>query len=337
MTRLDSFVSSSFYRFRLMYRDALIMGRWRLRWMRWMPALLIVLVASHGAFAATLDVRIVGLVSNSDFVETGGQVDFSVQARLDADGAPTTAGLAEWTLRIQFSSIGNVTIPNVCNTSAFQAVAVDADGNWQPFLAIVDCDSSAHTVAIAGGSYREGELVPGVGNGPEWVTIAVGVVDTPWFGPCVNLLAMTPVELVATTIDAGQVEPPYQTTPVENSGIAFAGLNFIYTNPPCLSADVNCDGYVNAGDIGVVASGANWGSSDPFCFRSDVNADGAVNAYDIGVVASSANFGSVLSPCFCSLDAADCGAHCVYWDLRAPGFASSSTGKSVRAVEGASE
>ncbi|MCB9850170.1 MAG: PKD domain-containing protein [Phycisphaerales bacterium] len=68
-------------------------------------------------------------------------------------------------------------------------------------------------------------------------------------------------------------------------------------------ADVNCDGWINAGDIGIIASRINFGQSQPSNPRADVDGDGFVNAFDIGLVANRMHCSNNSSP------SADAGAN----------------------------
>ncbi|MCG8406566.1 MAG: dockerin type I domain-containing protein [Phycisphaerales bacterium] len=55
---------------------------------------------------------------------------------------------------------------------------------------------------------------------------------------------------------------------------------------PCLHADVNCDGNVNALDLAVIQAPGNWGKSCATASvpRADINRDGVVNALDLAAI-----------------------------------------------------
>ncbi len=71
--------------------------------------------------------------------------------------------------------------------------------------------------------------------------------------------------------------------------------------PACADADVDCDGSVNAVDLGIVRAPANWQLpvEQAACPRADVNGDGYVNAVDLGVIRAPANWQTSTGPCIC--------------------------------------
>jgi len=69
----------------------------------------------------------------------------------------------------------------------------------------------------------------------------------------------------------------------------------------CADTDVNCDGYTDTLDVGVVKNPANWlkSVSQAANERADVNCSDWVDAVDLGVIKNPANWLTATGPCEC--------------------------------------
>ncbi|MCB9850567.1 MAG: hypothetical protein H6817_07665 [Phycisphaerales bacterium] len=181
---------------------------------------------------------------------------------------------------------------DICDTNAFFLGSALLDGMYDGTFEVISCDSASGILQISGGPYHEGEIVLGVGN-LDWTAIAEGYCVLPRIDPCGTSMDVEIESITASTIDAGQSGPPYATSPFDSGALSLLPLIWEVQGLPCFHGDVNCDGAVNAGDIGIVASGSNFGQASPACDRADVDGSGGpINAGDIGEIANAAIFGS---------------------------------------------
>ena len=63
------------------------------------------------------------------------------------------------------------------------------------------------------------------------------------------------------------------------------GIPDICEGPTCHDIDLNLNGIVDGGDLGILL--AFWGTVSPAFPRADINGDGLVNGADLGIVLAS--------------------------------------------------
>ncbi|MCB9850568.1 MAG: hypothetical protein H6817_07670 [Phycisphaerales bacterium] len=259
-------------------------------------AMLFVLFLNSTSIATALSFRVTDEFGGLDYLITPCQYQvihpLRIEAVLDFDEEPTTDGIAEWTATLRITTFDPYAQFDICDTNSFFLGGVSLDNvNTAPFE-IVSCDSVSGIMEVAGGPYHEGNIVLGVGNG-SWTALAEGYLVVPPLLPCTSTMEVAITSLTASTIDPGQSGPPYATSPVNAESLYSQFYYVVGPGSICSPADMNCDGTVNAGDIGIVANAGNFGQEPPACDRTDVDESGGpVNAADIGILASGANFGS---------------------------------------------
>jgi subtilisin family serine protease len=89
-------------------------------------------------------------------------------------------------------------------------------------------------------------------------------------------------------------------TPPCEAGLCMETEQLCLTTPPCVAADVNCDGTVDAGDLLSVRAPGTWATTGtPGWVRADVNNDGAVDAGDLLSIRAPGTWQTATAPCNC--------------------------------------
>jgi len=286
----------------------------------------LILVAAP-APAVTIDTRI---------VQTGGHVGSIIHFSIQAQLSPGSAGLALFGANLRLNPSGGAVEVDLCDQgnafellapvemATFDRLAGPGPGSGYSNWGLTNpgdnaptysgysgtCDGNGGLLQIGGAQntigntpggapYPIGAVVQNIGNG-GYVHVAVGFIDATMLVHGQWELCLDTV--FATTINSGQVSAPFAVT--EATAGANACLTITGVQIPCLSADVNCDGNVNAGDLAVVVNNANFlkaawpAAGGAPCDRANVNGDANVNAGDLAAIVGP-NWLSSTGPCIC--------------------------------------
>lgn len=277
------------------------------------------------AMAVTVDVRVV-TTGNAATAQAGPSVPVMVQAQLSAG----SAGLALIGFNIDATATGAAD-PDLCDTSGFLLMAplsmqsfdrknLSGPGfsnqgltnpSSSPNLSGYSgtCDGNGKLLQLGGGQntigntpggapYPIGSVVQNIGNS-GWTTIATGEIDASALTSGQNYVISVDT-VFANTINSGQVSAPFAVSEATVGTTASLTIN---AGILCPAADVNCDGNVNAGDLGVVVNGANWQKpafpGGALCDRANVNGDANVNAGDLGAIVAPGVWQTSHGSCSC--------------------------------------
>jgi hypothetical protein len=277
--------------------------------------------------AADLEVRVV-TDGDASTANSGFLINVFIQARLDSGAVPTSDGLALIGTNLSVMSSGGAPVVDLCDTLGFVLTApldmqsfdrkdllnpgFSEDGLTNPRASVNlsgysgTCDGAGGLLQIGGGQntigntlggapYPIGAVVLGKGNG-GWQTIAEGTFDVPQL--ILGSLTLAVDGSFAMTLDPGGSVP----FPVSPATVIDETGTLVITGPDplCAPADVNCNGTIDVGDIGVIANPLNFQQSPPACDRADVNNSGTADVGDIGVIANPLYFQTGFGgPCFC--------------------------------------
>ena len=108
----------------------------------------------------------------------------------------------------------------------------------------------------------------------------------------------TPLEFVEQGVRSVLYYPP---TPGENepgSGpLDVEWHNGTFSCKPGICGDVNCDGKVNMGDVGLLHNHVQYGKPVCSTWAADVNCDGKINMGDVGLLHNHVQYGKPVNCC----------------------------------------
>jgi len=90
--------------------------------------------------------------------------------------------------------------------------------------------------------------------------------------------------------------------PTQYRNFEARGASYTLVQPICYCRDTNCDGFIDALDLGIIKDPTNWLLVPPANTQSDVNRDGFVDSLDLGAIKDPVYWGTSPHPggCTCS-------------------------------------